>query len=79
MNNLYLPLSNFLIVSPFIPSILVVFPRKVAYCPFNMSIIGDSSGNLTIINATPFVWHRTLEQSYQMLTWDFPETINPGP
>jgi hypothetical protein len=44
-----------------------------------MSIIGDSSGNLTIINATPFVWQRTLEQSYQMFTWDFPEIINPGP
>ena len=43
-----------------------------------MSALADLSGNLTIINATPFTWHRSLEQSYQMTIWDFPVSINPG-
>jgi hypothetical protein len=50
-----------------------------SFLSHNMSEITDSTGNLTIINATPFIWHRSLEQSYQMVSWDFPETINPGP
>jgi hypothetical protein len=36
------------------------------------------SGNLTIINATPFTWQRTFQHAYQMIEWDLPNQIAPG-
>jgi hypothetical protein len=35
-------------------------------------------GYLSLINATPFSWHKIYEHSYQMNSWDFPDVINPG-
>ena len=38
----------------------------------------SQSGNLSIINATPFVWEQSFQHVSQMPHWDFPAKINPG-
>ena len=38
----------------------------------------SQSGNLSIINATPFVWEQSFQHVSQMPQWDFPTKINPG-
>jgi hypothetical protein len=36
------------------------------------------AGNISIINATPFAWQRTIQNAHQMTTWEFPDTVEPG-
>ena len=36
------------------------------------------AGNLSIINATPFPWHKAFQHAHQMIQWDFPDRIQPG-
>ncbi|KAN0075774.1 PLC-like phosphodiesterase, TIM beta/alpha-barrel-containing domain containing protein [Elaphomyces granulatus] len=35
-------------------------------------------GYLSLINATPYTWHNLYQHSYQLNTWKFPDTVNPG-
>jgi hypothetical protein len=51
----------------------------LAYRKMETNGIGiGMAGNLTIINATPFPWHKTFQHSYQMTEWDFPQQIGAG-
>ena len=36
------------------------------------------AGDLSIINATPFPWHKAFQHAHQMVQWEFPDLIEAG-
>lgn len=35
-------------------------------------------GYLSLINATPYAWHKLYQHSYQLNSWNFPDVISSG-